>query len=87
MRSMLKLFLCCFLQAAAFCVYGQEDLQKLRIEAEKGNAEAQYILGTYFFAGEKIKEDRSAAVKLFEKSAELGDPKARKVLKQMESGK
>ena len=66
MRRILRLFLCFFLQAAVFCVYGQEDLQKLRIEAEKGNAEAQYILGTYLFAGEKIKEDQSAAVKLFE---------------------
>ena len=40
MRSILRLFLCFFLQAAVFCVYGQEDLQKLRIEAEKGNAGA-----------------------------------------------
>ena len=53
MRSILKLFLCCFLQAAVFCVYGQEDLQKLRADAESGNAEAQYVLGTYLFAGEK----------------------------------
>ena len=73
MRSILRLFLCFFLQAAVFCVYGQEDLQKLRIEAEKGNAEAQYILGTYLFSGEKIKEDRSAAVKLFEEAtSEVG---------------
>ena len=36
MRSILRLFLCFFLQAAVFCVYGQEDLQKLRIEAEMG---------------------------------------------------
>ena len=68
MRSILRLFLCFFLQAAVFCVYGQEDLHKLRVDAETGNAEAQYVLGTYLFAGEKIKEDRSAAVKLFEKS-------------------
>lgn len=64
MKSILKLFLCCFLQAAVFCVYGQEDLQKLRADAESGNAEAQYVLGTYLFSGEKIKEDRSAAVKI-----------------------
>ena len=64
MKSILKLFLCCLSQVIVFSLFGQEDLQKLRIEAEKGNAEAQYILGTYLFSGEKIKEDRSAAVKI-----------------------
>ena len=78
MRSILRLFLCFFLQAAVFCVYGQEDLQKLRIEAENGNAEAQYVLGTYLFSGEKIKEDQTSAVKLFAKAAAQGHAKAQR---------
>ena len=87
MRSILRLFLCFFLQAAVFCVYGQEDLHKLRVDAETGNAEAQYVLGTYLFAGEKIKEDQTSAVKLFAKAAAQGHPKAREVLKKLDSGK
>ena len=80
MKSILKLFLCCLSQVIVFSLLGQENLQKLRGDAENGNAEAQYVLGTYLFAGEKIKEDRSAAVKLFEKSALQGHVKAQRKL-------
>ena len=76
----IKILIFSLSQVIVFSFLGQEDLQKLRIEAEKGNAEAQYILGTYLFSGEKIKEDRSAAVKLFEKSAEQGYVKAQRKL-------
>ena len=40
MKSILKLFLCCLSQVIVFSLLGQENLQKLRIEAEKGNAGA-----------------------------------------------
>ena len=60
----IKILIFSLSQVIVFSLLGQENLQKLRGDAEKGNAEAQYILGTYLFSGEKIKEDRSAAVKI-----------------------
>ena len=76
----IKILIFSLSQVIVFSLLGQENLQKLRGDAEKGNAEAQYILGTYLFAGEKVKEDKSAAVKLFEKSAMQGHVKAQRKL-------
>ena len=76
MKSILKLFLCCLSQVIVFSLFGQEDLHKLRVDAENGNADAQYDFGTYLFAGEKIKEDQTSAVKLFAKAAAQGHAKA-----------
>ena len=46
-----------------------------------------YYLMRYLNGYDGIELDEKMAIKLFRKSAELGYPKARKILKKLESGK
>jgi TPR repeat protein len=48
--------------------------------AESGNAEAQYVLGRLYAAGQGCSKDESKAVALFRKAAAQGDPSAQNSL-------
>ncbi|MGE7965165.1 tetratricopeptide repeat protein [Pseudomonas sp. NPDC089918] len=54
---------------------GQYDLayKELKPEADKGNAAAQFYLGTMYLEGQGVKQDVYVGVKLLEASANQGD--------------
>ena len=53
-----------------------EEIAELRVEAEQGNAFAQFILGNAYDKGEGVAQDRREAVRWFRKAAEQGDANA-----------
>ena len=55
-----------------------------RVEAEQGNAEAQYNLGYCYVFGEGVDQDYAEAVKWYRKAAEQGHAKAQKALRLLE---
>ena len=50
----------------------EERIKQYRLDAEKGNAEAQYYLGCCYYSGEGVKQDYEEAVKWYKLSAEQG---------------
>jgi TPR repeat protein len=55
-----------------------QALDRLRPLAAQGNSEAQYALGTMLEAGRGVAQDKSAALKLYQQSADAGYPFAQK---------
>jgi ribosomal protein L7/L12 len=49
-----------------------KNIESLKAEAERGNAEAQLELGVCYFEGSGVKEDKAEAVKWYRKAAEQG---------------
>lgn len=49
-----------------------ESAQDLRLRAEKGDANAQALLGVFYLAGVQIRKDNAEAVRWFRKAAEQG---------------
>ena len=54
----------------------QEAFQIIKVEAEKGNAEAQFYLGKMLNRGEGTKRNLQEAVYWYQKGASQGNPKA-----------
>ena len=57
-----------------------EQVDKIRLAAEQGNAEAQYRLGAMYAQGRGVKKDRAAALKWYRRSAGRGYGKAQEAL-------
>jgi TPR repeat protein len=55
-----------------------QALDRLRPLASQGNSEAQYALGTMLEEGRGVPRDQSAALKLYQQSADAGFPFAQK---------
>jgi len=55
-------------------------IDKVRIQAEQGNAQAQYDLGAAYSRGREIKRDQREAAKWLHKAAEQGHAQAQSVL-------
>ena len=55
-----------------------QALDRLRPLAAQGNSEAQYALGTMLEQGRGVTPDKSAALKLYQQSADAGFPFAQK---------
>lgn len=51
----------------------REELERTRARAEAGDAEAQRILGNYYYEGQDVMSDFTEAVKWFRLAAEQGD--------------
>ena len=51
-------------------------LSQTRVEAEQGDAEAQYRLGCLYYRGAGVKQDYSEALAWYRKSADQGNPDA-----------
>ena len=56
-----------------------EELNAIYKKAEQGDAEAQYRLGSCYYNGDGVNEDKAEAVKWYRKAAEQGDSNARKL--------
>ena len=54
----------------------QQDWEKIKASAAKGDATAQYTLGKAYFTGDGMTRDYSLALDLFRKAAEQGNAKA-----------
>ena len=54
----------------------EEEIRKIRMLAEQGNADAQFNLGTTYAQGEGVPKDGAEAVKWWRKAAEQGHPEA-----------
>ena len=73
---------CCFLLVVAFCALSvssavaADDIAALRAKAEKGDAEAQTILGEKYFFGIGVPKDLREAAKWFWIAADQGHAKA-----------
>ena len=61
---------------AAIAETTSEDIEKWRVEAEQGNAEAQTNLGYAYHSGEGVEKDQREAVRWWRKAAEQGLTKA-----------
>jgi len=55
-----------------------QALDRLRPLVAQGNSEAQYVLGTMLEEGRGVPRDKSAALKLYQQSADAGYPFAQK---------
>ncbi|MDR1485938.1 MAG: hypothetical protein LBT09_14095 [Planctomycetaceae bacterium] len=64
-----------------------DSVESLKVEAEKGNAEAQFKLGVCYLDGEGVKKDYAEAVKWLRKVAEQGYAEAKEILQQIENEK
>ena len=53
-----------------------EIVKHIRVDAEQGDAEAQYILGVAYGNGEGVSENYAEAVKWYRLAAEQGDARA-----------
>jgi len=62
-----------------------EALKNCRTAAEAGHAEAQYKLGTYYYAGSGVPEDHQEAGKWLRKAALQGHVKAKNLLDELEA--
>jgi TPR repeat protein len=58
------------------CNNESEKIKKLKLEAEKGEAIAQYLLGGKYYFGQEVNEDDKKAFYWFEKSAKQDIPEA-----------
>lgn len=58
----------------------EEEYQKIIKTAERGDAIAQYVLGTLYYAGDGVKQDYVEAVSWSRKAAEQGDASAQRSL-------
>ncbi len=58
----------------------KSSLDELRAQAEKGDATAQYNLGTMFYFGNGVPKDSTEAVKWFRKAADQGNANAQSSL-------
>ncbi len=59
-------------------------IEKLQPFAEQGPAEAQFYLGSMYYAGRGVDEDYKEAVKWFRKAAVQGHPEAQNYVDQIE---
>ena len=50
-----------------------KEIETTRLAAESGDADSQYMLGNYYYRGQGVATNRSAAVTWFQKSAEQGN--------------
>jgi len=57
-----------------------EQVDKIRLSAEQGDAEAQYRLGVMYARGQGVKKDPAAALKWYRRSAGQGYGKAQEAL-------
>ena len=53
--------------------YSLEDIRKIRISAEQGDAEAQLRLGIMYSKGKGVPQDYKEAAKWFRKAADQGN--------------
>jgi hypothetical protein len=60
------------LAAAPLSAQTNQSVQELKVNAEKGDAKAQYTLGLCYHEGQGVTKDYSEAVKWFRKAAEQG---------------
>ena len=60
-----------------------KDFKSLKALAEKGDAEAQFILGDMYYKAEGVEKDLKEAAKWYRKSAEQGNAKAQWSLGRM----
>ena len=67
---------CLFLLVSCLSNSETERVTKLKIEAEKGNAEAQYLLGGAYYFGDGVSVDNDNAYEWFKKSAEQNNSDA-----------
>ncbi|MDR1484643.1 MAG: sel1 repeat family protein [Planctomycetaceae bacterium] len=61
------------------------NIESLKAEAEKGNAEAQFKLGNRYLGGEGVKKDHAETVKWYRKAAEQGFALAKEMLQRIEN--
>ena len=59
------------------------EFERIEALAESGNAEAEYLLGSWYKDGIHVTKDPSEALRLFRLSAEQGNPKAQVLLGRM----
>ena len=64
------LIIICFFSAAVFAE--NEDFDKIKIQAEKGNAPDQFKLGVMYFRGKGTSQNYQEALKWFQKAAQQG---------------
>jgi len=57
-------------------LYFFNQSERIKIEAEQGDANAQFSLGLQYYQGKGVKKDYYEAVKWFRKAAEQGNVKA-----------
>lgn len=57
-----------------------EALKQLEPEVQKGDAEAMYVLGKMYAAGQGVGKDEKKAAGLFAKAADLGNAQAQQAL-------
>jgi hypothetical protein len=67
---------CFFVCTSCFSGSESEKIKKLKIEAEKGDAMAQYLLGGAYYFGDEISVDNDKAFEWLEKSAEQNNSEA-----------
>ena len=64
-----------------------DALKACRVEAEKGNAKAQFYLGMCYSNGEGVEKDGAEAVKWYRKAAKKGYACAKTALKLLDQTK
>lgn len=62
--------------------YG-EAFERLIVEAEEGNAEAQYTIGYMYYEGQGVSRDEDRALTWIRRAAENGSPRAIDALGEM----
>ncbi|HDS3819040.1 tetratricopeptide repeat protein [Morganella morganii] len=81
MKYRYGLILTLFLTSAAVCAPWQKtDIPQLEIQAEQGDAEAQYALGMIYMGRERTPEEMEKAVEYFNAAREKRHPGAMYVL-------
>ena len=60
----------------------KKDFERLLKEAESGNAEAMYLVGLEYEAGEVVTADGEKAIEWMNKAADLGNKDAHKWLEE-----
>jgi TPR repeat protein len=66
--------LICLFSASAFAE--NENIERIKVQAEKGNVSAQFELGVMYFKGQKTSQGYKEAKKWFQRAAEQGLPEA-----------
>ena len=61
---------------SALIFAADESFESIKVEAEKGNAAAQFNLGIMYFRGQETSQDYKEAKKWFQRAAEQGLPEA-----------
>lgn len=74
--SMIRWLLLIFLLASCSPARAENELVQLQIQAEQGDAKAQYHLGSLYEAGRGVERDTTVAAKWFLKAANQGNADA-----------